>query len=129
MRGSSSLPWREAVKIIGGSSSSAAASRRNARVRDGLAERSAGLTTLLGVDSALGLIATSTVLATVLSETTSNTASANMVVPVVIAFAASAGIDPRCPCWRRRWAPARVPPARIDALQRTRSRPGGCRSR
>ncbi len=47
--------------------------------------------------STFGLIATSTALATVLSETTSNTASANMVVPVVIAFARSAGIDPTLP--------------------------------
>ena len=39
----------------------------------------------------------STALATVLSETTSNTASANMVVPVVIALARAAGIDPVLP--------------------------------
>ncbi|MGH7290588.1 MAG: anion permease, partial [Myxococcota bacterium] len=51
----------------------------------------------LGVHSVFGLIALSTALATVLSETTSNTAAANMVVPVVIAFAQSAGIDPVLP--------------------------------
>jgi sodium-dependent dicarboxylate transporter 2/3/5 len=56
-----------------------------------------GLTDLLGVRSALGLLALSTAMATVLSETTSNTASANMVVPVVIAFARSAGLDPVLP--------------------------------
>jgi sodium-dependent dicarboxylate transporter 2/3/5 len=50
-----------------------------------------------GVRTSFGLIATSTLLATVLSETTSNTASANRVVPVVIAFARSAGIDPTLP--------------------------------
>jgi sodium-dependent dicarboxylate transporter 2/3/5 len=37
---------------------------------------------------------TSTALATILSETTSNTASANMVVPVVLAFANASQIDP-----------------------------------
>jgi sodium-dependent dicarboxylate transporter 2/3/5 len=56
-----------------------------------------GLTDLLGVRSAFGLLALSTALATFLSETTSNTAAANMVVPVVIAFARSAGIDPVLP--------------------------------
>jgi sodium-dependent dicarboxylate transporter 2/3/5 len=56
-----------------------------------------GLTSLLGVRSDLGLLVTSTALATLLSETTSNTASANMAVPVVIAFARSAGLDPVLP--------------------------------
>jgi sodium-dependent dicarboxylate transporter 2/3/5 len=55
------------------------------------------MTTLLGVHSSFGLLAVSTAVATLLSETTSNTASANMVVPVVIAFARSAGIDPVIP--------------------------------
>ena len=36
-------------------------------------------------------------MAVLLSETTSNTASANMVVPVVIALARSAGVDPLMP--------------------------------
>ncbi len=49
------------------------------------------------MQSAFGLLALSTALAALLSETTSNTASANMVVPVVIAFAQSAGIDPVLP--------------------------------
>jgi len=66
--------------------------------KTGLAEAMGqGLTGLLGVRSELGLLALSTALAAVLSETTSNTASANMVVPVVIAFARSAGIDPVVP--------------------------------
>jgi sodium-dependent dicarboxylate transporter 2/3/5 len=56
-----------------------------------------GLTGLLGVDSSFGLIVTSTALATILSETTSNTASANMVVPVVLAFANASQIDPTLP--------------------------------
>jgi sodium-dependent dicarboxylate transporter 2/3/5 len=94
------LPWEEAVKIdwwivflYGGG-----IALGTLAFKTGLAEAMGrGLTALLGVQSALGLLAVSTALATVLSETTSNTASANMVVPVVIAFARSAGIDPVLP--------------------------------
>jgi solute carrier family 13 (sodium-dependent dicarboxylate transporter), member 2/3/5 len=53
-----------------------------------------GLTGLLPVHGSLGLLVASVVLATILSETTSNTASANMVVPVVIAIGHAAGLDP-----------------------------------
>ena len=56
-----------------------------------------GLTTLLGVRSELGLVVLATLISTILSETTSNTASANMVVPVVIALARAAGVDPVLP--------------------------------
>jgi sodium-dependent dicarboxylate transporter 2/3/5 len=94
------LPWREAVKIewwivflYGGG-----IALGTLAFKTGLAEALGhALTSTLGVQSSLGLIVTSTALATVLSETTSNTASANMVVPVVIAFARSAGIDPTLP--------------------------------
>jgi sodium-dependent dicarboxylate transporter 2/3/5 len=94
------LPWREAVKIdwwivflYGGG-----IALGTLAFKTGLAEAlGRGLTDLLGVRGAFGLVATSVPLATVLSETTSNTASANMVVPVVIAFARSAGIDPALP--------------------------------
>ncbi len=66
--------------------------------RTGLAEAMGqGLTELLGVRSGLGLLVLSTAIATLLSETTCNTASANMVVPVVIALARSAGVDPVVP--------------------------------
>ncbi len=61
----------------------------------GLAEAMGrGLTGLLPVESSLGLLVASVVFATMLSETTSNTASANMVVPVVISIARAAGMDP-----------------------------------
>jgi solute carrier family 13 (sodium-dependent dicarboxylate transporter), member 2/3/5 len=94
------LPWREAVKIdwwivflYGGG-----IALGTLAFKTGLAEAlGRGLTDLLGVRSPMGLVASSVPLATVLSETTSNTASANMVVPVVIAFARSAGIDPALP--------------------------------
>ncbi len=94
------LPWSEAVQIdwwivflYGGG-----IALGTLAFETGLAEAlGRGLTGLLGVQSAFGLLLLSTALATVLSETTSNTASANMVVPVVIAFARSAGIDPLLP--------------------------------
>ncbi len=94
------LPWREAVRIdwwivflYGGG-----IALGTLAFKTGLAEAlGRSLTDLLGVQSAFGLLALSTALAAVLSETTSNTASANMVVPVVIAFAQSAGIDPVLP--------------------------------
>jgi len=94
------LPWAEAVKIdwwivflYGGG-----IALGTLAFKTGLAEALGHrLTTLLGVRTEIGLLASSTILATVLSETTSNTASANMVVPVVIAFARSAGIDPTLP--------------------------------
>jgi sodium-dependent dicarboxylate transporter 2/3/5 len=61
----------------------------------GLAEAvGRGLTGLLPVEGGLGLLFASTLVAMLLSETTSNTASANMIVPVVIAIAHSAGADP-----------------------------------
>jgi len=44
-----------------------------------------------------GLLIAATVVAVLLSETTSNTASANMVIPVVIAVARAANVDPVLP--------------------------------
>jgi sodium-dependent dicarboxylate transporter 2/3/5 len=94
------LPWSEAVKIdwwivflYGGG-----IALGTLAFKTGLAAAlGEGLTGLLGVRSQLGLVALATVIATILSETTSNTASANMVVPVVIALARSAGVDPVLP--------------------------------
>ena len=61
----------------------------------GLAEAlGRGLTSLLPAQGSFGLLVASVVLAAVLSETTSNTASANMVVPVVIAIGRASGLDP-----------------------------------
>ena len=53
-----------------------------------------GLTGLLPVHGGLALLFASTLVAMLLCETTSNTASANMIVPVVIAIAQAAGADP-----------------------------------
>jgi sodium-dependent dicarboxylate transporter 2/3/5 len=65
----------------------------------GLAEAvGKGLTSLLPLHgSETGMLAAATIVAVLVSETTSNTASANMVVPVVIALARSAHIDPLAP--------------------------------
>ena len=61
----------------------------------GLAEAMGrGLTGVLPIESSFGMLVASVVVAVVLSETTSNTASANMVVPVVISIAHAAGLDP-----------------------------------
>jgi sodium-dependent dicarboxylate transporter 2/3/5 len=61
----------------------------------GLAEAiGRGMTGLLPIEGSFGLLAASVIVAVVLSETTSNTASANMVVPVIISVAQAAGMDP-----------------------------------
>ncbi len=61
----------------------------------GLAEAvGKGLTGRLPISGEFGLLVASTLIAVMVSETTSNTASANMVVPVVIAIAQASGSDP-----------------------------------
>ncbi len=94
------LSWSEAVRIdwwivflYGGGIALGTLS-----FKTGLAEAlGRGLTGLLGVESDFSLLLLATSIAVLLSETTSNTASANMVVPVVIAIARSAGLDPVLP--------------------------------
>jgi solute carrier family 13 (sodium-dependent dicarboxylate transporter), member 2/3/5 len=91
------ITWREATQIdwgvvllYGGGFALGVLS-----FQTGLAEAMGrGFTTLLPAHGSFGLLVASVVLATVLSETTSNTASANMVVPVVIAIARASGLDP-----------------------------------
>ena len=64
----------------------------------GLAEAvGSGLTGLLPLSGEFGLLVASVIVAILISETTSNTASANMVVPVVIAIAQAQGVDPLMP--------------------------------
>jgi len=64
----------------------------------GLAEAiGRGVTGWIPNSGETGLLLMGTIVAVLLSETTSNTASANMVVPVVIAIATSSGIDPLLP--------------------------------
>jgi sodium-dependent dicarboxylate transporter 2/3/5 len=56
-----------------------------------------GLTSWVPAPTAFSLTVLFTAVAIVLSETTSNTASANMIVPVAIAVAKAAGVDPLAP--------------------------------
>lgn len=64
----------------------------------GLAEAvGRGLTSLLPVHGELPLLVASVLIAVVVSEATSNTASANMVVPVVISIAHASHMDPLLP--------------------------------
>jgi sodium-dependent dicarboxylate transporter 2/3/5 len=61
----------------------------------GLAEAMGrGITGLLPLEGSFGLLVASVLAAVLLSETTSNTAAANMIVPVVISIAKAAGLDP-----------------------------------
>jgi solute carrier family 13 (sodium-dependent dicarboxylate transporter), member 2/3/5 len=63
--------------------------------QSGLAEAiGRGLTGMLPIHSSLGMLVASVLVAVILSETTSNTAAANMVVPVVISIARATGVDP-----------------------------------
>ena len=94
------LPWSEAVQIdwwivflYGGG-----IALGTLAFQTGLADAMGrGLTGALGVHGGFELLCVATALGTLLSETTSNTASANMIVPTVIAFARSANIDPLLP--------------------------------
>ena len=56
-----------------------------------------GLTGLTGVSTVWSITAIGTIIAIIMSEATSNTASANMVIPVVIAVAQSMGVSPLPP--------------------------------
>src|SRR6185503_16148153 len=53
-----------------------------------------GLAAVAPTHSVIGLVALATVTAALVSEVTSNTASATMVIPVVIGVAQAAGVDP-----------------------------------
>lgn len=53
-----------------------------------------GMTNLIGATSLWALTAVSIAIAIFLSETTSNTAAANMIIPVVIAISLGAGVNP-----------------------------------
>jgi solute carrier family 13 (sodium-dependent dicarboxylate transporter), member 2/3/5 len=96
-KGGPAISWKEATQIdwgvvllYGGGFALGVLS-----FQTGLAEAMGrGLTGLLPVEGRFGLLVASVLFAAVLSETTSNTASANMVVPVVIAIARAAGMDP-----------------------------------
>lgn len=91
------ITWQEAVQIdwgvvllYGGGFALGVLS-----FQTGLAEAMGrGLTSVLPIEGSFGMLVASVIVAVTLSETTSNTAAANMVVPVVISIAQAAGLDP-----------------------------------
>jgi len=99
-KGEKAITWTEAVKIdwgvillYGGGFALGVLS-----FQTGLAEAvGRGLTSLIPLSGEIGLLVVGTLIAIIVSETTSNTASANMVVPVVIAIAQSQNVDPVIP--------------------------------
>lgn len=98
--GERAIDWREASKIdwgvvllYGGGFALGQLSNQT-----GLAKSlGSSMTEWLPLSGDFGLLVASTVVATLVSEATSNTASANIVVPVVIALAQAAGVDPLAP--------------------------------
>lgn len=98
--GEKAISWADAVKIdwgviflYGGGFALGVLS-----FQTGLAEAvGRGLTEILPFSGGFGLLVASVLVAVIVSETTSNTASANMVVPVVIAIAQSQNADPFIP--------------------------------
>ncbi|MFV0387284.1 MAG: SLC13 family permease [Pyrinomonadaceae bacterium] len=99
-KGDKAITWEKAVQIdwgvillYGGGFALGVLS-----FKTGLAEQvGTALTGLLPISGGLGLLVASVLVAVLISETTSNTASANMVVPVVIAIAHAQGADPFIP--------------------------------
>lgn len=99
-KGEKAITWEQAVKIdwgvillYGGGFALGVLS-----FKTGLAEQiGVGLTSLLPLSGSFGLLVASVLVAVLISETTSNTASANMVVPVVIAIAQAQNADPLIP--------------------------------
>jgi sodium-dependent dicarboxylate transporter 2/3/5 len=98
--GEKAITWAEAVKIdwgvillYGGGFALGVLS-----FQTGLAEAiGRNMTSLLPLSGEFGLLVAAVVVAVILSETTSNTASANMIVPVVIAIAQTNGVTPLIP--------------------------------
>jgi len=98
--GEKAITWSEAVKIdwgvillYGGGFALGVLS-----FQTGLAEAvGRNMTALLPINGEFGMLVAAVLVAVILSETTSNTASANMVVPVVIAIAQTNGINPLIP--------------------------------
>ena len=100
LKGEKAITWAEAVKIdwgvvllYGGGFALGVLS-----FQTGLAESiGKNMTSLLPMNGEFGLLVASVLVAVLISETTSNTATANMVVPVVIAIAQTQGVNPLIP--------------------------------
>jgi sodium-dependent dicarboxylate transporter 2/3/5 len=94
------LRWEEAVRIDWGTLLlfGGGLSLGGAMFRTGLAESLGhGLATLTGAESTLALTALFAVVAIFLTEVTSNTATATMLVPLAVAAAHADGVDPLAP--------------------------------
>jgi sodium-dependent dicarboxylate transporter 2/3/5 len=99
-RGQRAITWDEAARInwgiillFGGGLSLGVLA-----FKTGLAETlGRNLAAAMPVHSTLGLVSLATLTAALVSEVTSNTASANIVVPIVIVVAEAAGVDPLAP--------------------------------
>ena len=94
------LSWKDAAQIDWGTILlfGGGLSLGDLMFKTGLAETMGrGLMGLLSVQSVWGVTALAIFLGIVISELTSNTASANMVIPVVIAIAEAAGVNPLPP--------------------------------
>jgi sodium-dependent dicarboxylate transporter 2/3/5 len=95
--GQFTLNWREAATIDWGTILlfGGGLSLGTLMFQTGVARAMAdGITQTLGASSLWALTAASIAIGIVVSEATSNTASANMIVPVAIALAQSAGVSP-----------------------------------
>jgi sodium-dependent dicarboxylate transporter 2/3/5 len=91
------IGWRQAVRIDWGTLLlfGGGLSLGNLMFKTGVAEAlGKGLLGISGVTSVWGITFAAIALAVVVSEATSNTAAANMVIPVVISLAAASGVDP-----------------------------------
>jgi solute carrier family 13 (sodium-dependent dicarboxylate transporter), member 2/3/5 len=91
------ISWRQAVDIDWGTLLlfGGGLSLGNLMFQTGLAEHvGRGLLRMSGAESMWAITFTAVFIAIIASETTSNTAAANMVVPVVIALALAAGVNP-----------------------------------
>ncbi len=96
-KGEFTLTWHEAQKIdwgtilLFGGGLALGSLMFETKVAEAMGK---GLTSQIGAQSLWALTALSIAMAIVLSEATSNTASANMVIPVVIAISLAAGVSP-----------------------------------
>jgi sodium-dependent dicarboxylate transporter 2/3/5 len=94
------LTWNEAVRIDWGTILLFGAGITLGKLLSdtGLAKTiGGGVTNALGITSLLGITLIAMVVAILISETTSNTASVGIVVPIIIPIANAAGVEPLIP--------------------------------
>jgi sodium-dependent dicarboxylate transporter 2/3/5 len=99
-RGEFTLTWREAKRIDWGTILlfGGGLALGDAMFSTGLAKwLGEGLAAALHTQTTLGMIVLFTIITTLLTETTSNTATATMIIPVAIAVSQAAGVSPLQP--------------------------------